>query len=47
MDSDQSTEERQPKPRNEYSAQARCLLEYAYTEDGNYYYREAMEDGKL
>lgn len=46
MEGEPSLEERQPKARNEYKAPARSVSEYAYTEDGNYYYRDAMEDGK-
>lgn len=44
MESEPSLEERQPKARNEYKAPAKSVSEYAYTEDGNYYYRDAMED---
>jgi len=45
MNSDQNQEEFQPKPRNEYNPTAKSVLEYSYYEDGNYYYRDAMEDG--
>jgi len=44
MNSDQNQEEFQPKPRNEYNPTAKSVLEYSYYEDGNYYYRDAMED---
>jgi len=47
MNSEQTQEELQPKPRNEHNSSAKCLLEYSYHEDGNYYYRDAMEDGYL
>lgn len=46
MEGEPTLEERQPKARNEYKAPARSVSEYAYTEDGNFYYRDAMEDGK-
>jgi len=44
MDSDRTHEERQPKPRNEANTAARSVTEYAYAEDGNYYYKDTMED---
>lgn len=46
MDSDRTQEERQPKPRNESNTAARSVTEYAYAEDGNYYYKDSMEDGR-
>ena len=45
MDSERISEERQLKPRNEYNPSGRSVLEYSYTEDGNYYCRDGMEDG--
>ena len=35
----------QPKARNEYVTPAKSVLEYCYTEDCNFSFRPAMEDG--